>query len=256
MNEVIVERPADAVAVVRLNRPEAKNALNLAVRKLLAEHFSTLGNDPEIRCIVLTGGGEYFAAGADIKDMAERGAIEMYRRNLHLLWQAIADCPKPIIAAVNGYAWGGGCELAMHADIILAGENASFSHPEVKVGIMPGAGGTQRLTRAIGRYQTMWMLLTGSTISGKEAYGMGLCSQVLPDAEVQDAALKMAQAIAGMPPLAVSQIKEVVQAGQDMSLDSALLLERKAFHLLFASDDQKEGMKAFIEKRKPVYKGR
>lgn len=256
MNEVIVEHPADGVALIRLNRPEAKNALNLAVRQQLAEHFTTLGQDPAIRCIVLTGGPEYFAAGADIKDMAERGAIEMYRRNLHLLWQAIQYCPKPIIAAVNGYAWGGGCELAMHADIILAGENASFSHPEVKVGIMPGAGGTQRLTRAIGKYQTMWMVLTGKAISGKEAFTMGLCSQVLPDAEVQEAALKMAQGISAAPPLAVSQIKEVILAGQDMSLDAALLLERKAFHLLFASEDQKEGMKAFVEKRKPVYKGR
>lgn len=256
MIEVIVEQPADGVALIKLNRPEAKNALNLAVRQQLAEHFTTLGQDPAIRCIVLTGGPEYFAAGADIKDMVERGAIEMYRRNIHLLWQAIQNCPKPIIAAVNGYAWGGGCELAMHADIILAGENASFSQPEVKVGIMPGAGGTQRLTRSIGKYQTMWMLLTGKAISGKDAFTMGLCSQVLPDAEVQEAALKMAQGIAAAPPLAVLQIKEVVLAGQDMSLDSALLLERKAFHLLFASEDQKEGMTAFIEKRKPVYKGR
>lgn len=256
MIEVIVEHPADGVALIRLNRPEAKNALNFAVRQQLAEHFTAMGQDPAILCIVLTGGPENFAAGADIKDMVERGAIEMYRRNIHLLWQAIQNCPKPIIAAVNGYAWGGGCELAMHADIILAGENASFSQPEVKVGIMPGAGGTQRLTRTIGKYQTMWMLLTGKAISGKEAFAMGLCSQVFPDAEVQEAALKMAQGIAAAPPLAVAQIKEVVLAGQDMSLDSALLLERKAFHLLFASEDQKEGMKAFIEKRKPVYKGR
>lgn len=255
MSEVILEYPADGVALVRLNRPEAKNALNLAVRKQLAEHFTALGADPAVRCIVLTG-GDCFAAGADIKDMAERGAIDMHLRNVHLLWQAIADCPKPVIAAVNGYALGGGCELAMHADIIIAGENATFGQPEVKVGIMPGAGGTQRLTRAIGKFQAMWLLLTGKPVSGREAFAMGLCSQVVPDHEVEAVALKTAQTIAGMPPLAMTQIKEVVRAGQDMSLDAALMLERKAFHLLFASEDQKEGMQAFIDKRKPVYKGR
>jgi len=255
MSEVILEYPAEGVALVRLNRPEAKNALNLAVRTQLAEHFTALGADPAVRCIVLTG-GDCFAAGADIKDMAERGAIDMHLRNVHLLWQAIADCPKPVIAAVNGYALGGGCELAMHADIIIAGEKATFGQPEVKVGIMPGAGGTQRLTRAIGKFQAMWLLLTGKPVSGREAFAMGLCSQVVPDQEVEAVALKTAQTIAGMPPLAMTQIKEVVRAGQDMSLEAALMLERKAFHLLFASEDQKEGMRAFIDKRKPVYKGR
>jgi len=256
VSEVILEYPADGVALVRLNRPEAKNALNLPLRQQLAEHFRALSLDSAVHCIVVTGGGECFAAGADIKDMADKSAIDMMLRNIHLLWQAIAACPKPVIAAVNGYAWGGGCELAMHADIIIAGENASFCQPEIKVGIMPGAGGTQRLTRAVGKFQAMKMILTGRAVSGREAFTMGLCSEVLPDAEVQDAALKMASQIAAMPPIAVVQIKEVVLAGQDIPLDAAIMLERKAFQLLFDTADQKEGMNAFIEKRKPVYKGR
>lgn len=256
MREVILEYPAEGVALVKLNRPEVKNALNLAVRQQLAEYFTVLGADEKIRSIVLTGGAEFFAAGADIKDMADKGAIEMMLRNIHLLWQAIAQCPKPIVAAVNGYAWGGGCELAMHADIIIAGENASFCQPEIKVGIMPGAGGTQRLTRAVGKFQAMRMILTGKPVSGREAYGMGLCSEVVPDDEVQAAALKMATNIAAMPPIAVAQIKEVILAGQDIPLDVAIMLERKAFQLLFDTLDQKEGMKAFFEKRKPVYQGR
>lgn len=256
MSEVILEYPSEGVALLRIIRPEARNALNFAVRQQLAEHFRALSLDDGVRCIVLTGGKDFFVAGADIKDMVESSPVEMMLRKIHLLWQPIAICPKLVIAAVNGYAWGAGCELAMHADIIIAGENASFAQPEIKVGIMPGAGGTQRLTRAVGKFLAMRMILTGKPVSGREAFAMGLCSEVVPDEEVQDAALKMAALIAGMPPLAVTQVKEVVLAGQDMSLDSAMLLERKAFHILFDSRDQKEGMKAFLEKRKPVYEGR
>jgi enoyl-CoA hydratase len=256
MSDVILENPAAGVALVKLNRPEVKNALNLSLRQELAEHFRKLGNDADIRCIVLTGGDKFFAAGADIRDMAERSAIEMMLRNIHLLWEPIASCPKPVIAAVNGYAWGGGCELAMHADIIIAGESATFCQPEIKVGIMPGAGGTQRLTRAVGKFQAMRMILTGQPVSARDALAMGLCSEVLPDAEVQEAAVRMAELIAGMPPIAVAQIKEVVMAGQDLPLSAAIMLERKAFQLLFDTKDQKEGMKAFLEKRKPVYQGR
>jgi enoyl-CoA hydratase len=256
MSDVILESPAAGVALVKLNRPEVKNALNLSLRQELAEHFRQLGADAETRCIVVTGGDKVFAAGADIRDMAERGAIEMMLRNIHLLWEPIASCPKPVIAAVNGYAWGGGCELAMHADIIIAGESATFCQPEIKVGIMPGAGGTQRLTRAVGKFQAMRMILTGQPVSARDALAMGLCSEVLPDAEVQEAAVKMAELIAGMPPIAVAQIKEVVSAGQDLPLSAAIMLERKAFQLLFDTKDQKEGMKAFLEKRKPIYQGR
>ena len=255
MNEVLVERPSPEVAVVRINRPEARNALNQAVRSGLAENFSVLGQDPELRCIVLTGGDKVFAAGADLRDMADRGAIEVMLLNNQKLWQAIAACPKPVIAAVNGLAWGGGCELAMHADIIVAGEKASFCQPEVKVGVMPGAGGTQRLTRAVGKFKAMKMVLTGLPVSAPEASAMGLVSEVVPDAEVQARGLELATIIACRPPLAVAQIKEVLIAGEDASLETGLMLERKAFQLLFASRDQKEGMHAFLEKREPTFSG-
>ncbi len=256
MNEVLVEILEDGVALIRMNRPEVKNALNLAVRQHLIDQFTALGSNPQVGCIVLTGGDEVFMAGADIRDMVELGTVDMMLRNSHRLWQVISSCPKPLIAAVNGYAWGGGCELAMHADIIVAGEGASFCQPEIKVGIMPGAGGTQRLTRAVGKYQAMKMVLTGQPVSAREALAMGLVSEVVPDTQTLEAALKMACLIAKMPPLAVAQIKEVLLAGLDASLETALMLERKAFQLLFDSQDQKEGMQAFLEKRKPSFQGR
>lgn len=255
MNEVIVERPSAHVAVIRLNRPDARNALNQAVRSGLAEQFAALGADTDVRAIVLTGGERIFAAGADLRDLADRSAIDILLRQSHRLWQAIAACPKPVIAAVNGLAWGGGCELAMHADLIVAGEGASFCQPEVKVGVMPGAGGTQRLTRAVGKFKAMKLALTGLPVSAREADAMGLVSEVVPDGEVQARALELATLIASRPPLAVTQIKEVLIAGEDASLETGLMLERKAFQLLFASRDQKEGMHAFLEKREPQFVG-
>ena len=255
MEETWIDRPLPGVARIYLNRREARNALNQAVREQLAEHFRKLGADPSVRCIILSGGTQVFAAGADIRDMAERGAVEMLLRQTHLLWAAIADCPQPVIAAVNGFAMGGGCELAMHADMIIAGRNAVFAQPEVRVGVMPGAGGTQRLTRAVGKFQAMRMLLTGMSVNAEQALRMGLASEVVEDDQVQLRALELAEQIAGLPPLAVNQIKEVVLAGQDASLDTALMLERKAFQLLFDSADQKEGMRAFLEKRPPTYSG-
>jgi len=257
MSEVLLERPAEGIAVVTLNRPAVRNALNIAVRQTLADHFTALGADDTTRCIIITGGDTVFAAGADIRDMVERTPVDLLLRKTERLWEPIASCPKPVIAAVNGYAWGGGCELAMHADIIIAGESASFCQPEVRVGIMPGAGGTQRLTRAVGKFQTMKMLMTGQPVTAREALAMGLASEVVANgAAVMEAALKMATTIAAMPPLAIAQIKETVLAGQDASLETALMLERKAFQLLFATTDQKEGMRAFLEKRKPEYQGR
>jgi enoyl-CoA hydratase len=256
MSEVLLDRPAEGIAVVRLNRPEVRNALNLNVRELLANHFAALGNDDATRCIILTGSEKVFAAGADIRDMVERTPIEIMGRRGERLWDPIAKCPKPVIAAVNGFALGGGCELAMHADIIIAGEGASFGQPEIRVGIMPGAGGTQRLTRAVGKFRAMRMLLTGEPVSARDALAMGLVSEVVADAEVFNAAMKVAMTIASMPPLAVLQIKEVVLAGQDASLETGMALERKAFQLLFATNDQKEGMRAFLEKRKAEFKGR
>ena len=246
----------DGVALVRLHRPEASNALSLELQAALSRTFQELGENEVVRCIVLTGGEQVFAAGGDIKSMDGCGVIEILKRHTERVWAPIEQCPKPIIAAVCGYAFGGGAELAMHCDIIVAGESASFAQPEVRIGIMPGIGGTQRLVRAVGKFHAMRILLTGKPIAAQEAYAMGLVSLVCPDGEVQTQAMQMAQHIAALPPPAVQQIKEVVLAGMDASLDTALMLERKANQLLFATHDQKEGMNAFIEKRKPVFEGR
>jgi len=253
---VLAEHPADGVGLIRINRPDARNALNLEVRRLLAKHLTEMGDDSAIRCIVITGNDKSFAAGADIKEMAGAGAIEMLLRGTHKLWRTISACPKPVIAAVNGYALGGGCELAMTCDIIIAGEGARFGQPEVKIGIIPGGGGTQRLPRAVGKYKAMRYLLTGDMISAKEASDMGLVSEVVADDEVEKRAIAMAQQIAELSPLAIEQVKECVLRGMDGSLDTGLALETKANQMLFASQDQKEGMAAFIKKRKPRFSGR
>jgi enoyl-CoA hydratase/carnithine racemase len=253
---VLVEHPAEGVALIRINRPEARNALNLEVRRLLARHLTEMGEDDAIRCVVLTGNQKSFAAGADIKEMAGAGTIEMLARGTHKLWRTIAACPKPVIAAVNGFALGGGCELAMTCDIIIAGESAKFGQPEVKIGIIPGGGGTQRLTRAAGKYKALRYILTGDLFGAKEAFDMGLVSEIAPDAEVEKRALEMAQQIAALPPLAIQMAKEAVLRGMDAALDTGLALETKAAQILFSSQDQKEGMAAFIEKRKPKFRGK
>jgi enoyl-CoA hydratase/carnithine racemase len=253
---VVVEHPADGVALIRINRLEARNALNMEVRRLIARHLSEMGEDDAIRCIILTGNDKSFAAGADIKEMAGAGTIEMMARGTHKLWRAIAACPKPVIAAVNGFALGGGCELAMTCDIIIAGESAKFGQPEVKIGIIPGGGGTQRLTRAAGKYKALRYILTGDLFGAKEAFDMGLVSEIVPDAEVEKRAVDMARQIAALSPLAIQQAKEVVLRGMDAALDAGLALETKAIQLLFSSQDQKEGMAAFIEKRKPKFQGK
>jgi enoyl-CoA hydratase/carnithine racemase len=253
---VVVEDLGPGAALVRIDRPEARNALDIPTRVALAAAFERLGMDPAVRAIVLTGTGKAFAAGADLKDMAERTAAEMMLRRTHLQWQAIAACPKPVIAAVNGFALGGGCELAMHADIILAGESAKFGQPEIKVGIMPGAGGTQRMLRAMGKFKTMKLLLTGAIIDAAEAERCGLASEVVPDDRLMARATELALEIAALPPLAAEQIKEVALLGEDIPLASALALERKAFQLLFSTEDQKEGMRAFLDKRQPKFEGR
>ena len=253
---VLVERPSEGVALIRINRPEARNALNMEVRRLLAKHMAEVADEAAVRCIVLTGNEKAFAAGADIKEMANAGAIEMLQRGSLKLWSAIAACPKPVIAAVNGYALGGGCELAMTCDIIIAGESAKFGQPEVKIGIIPGGGGTQRLIRAVGKYKAMRYVLTGDIFGAQEAYQMGLVSELVPDAEVEKRALDMAKQIAELPPLAIEQAKEAILRGMDAPLETALALEAKAILLLFASEDQKEGMAAFIEKRRPAFIGK
>jgi len=253
---VLLERPAEGVVLLRINRPEARNALNLEVRKLLAKYLAECGEDTTTRAVVLTGNDRSFAAGADIKEMAEAGTIEMLQRGVHKLWRAIAGCPKPVIAAVSGYALGGGCELAMTCDIIVAGESARFGQPEVNIGIIPGGGATQRLPRAIGKYKAMKYILTGELFSAREALDMGLASEVVPDPEVEGRAIDLARQIAALPPLAVQLAKEAVLAGMDAPLTSALALEAKSAQILFSSQDQKEGMRAFIEKRKPKFTGR
>jgi enoyl-CoA hydratase/carnithine racemase len=252
---VLVERPEKNVALVRIDRPEVRNALDLPTRKALAGAFEGLHDDPSVRAIVLTGNEQAFAAGADLKDLLDQGAVDMLRRRTERYWNTIARTPQPVIAAINGYALGGGLELAMCCDIIVAGESAKLGQPEVRVGIMPGAGGTQRLMRAIGKFHAMRLCLTGRPIAAAEAERIGLVSEVVPDAEVVQTALETAREIARLPPLAVMQIKEAILLGQDASLEAALALERKAFQLLFASADKQEGMQAFLEKRQPDFKG-
>jgi len=252
---VLLERPEDGVALVRINRPAVRNALDLATRKALAAAFERLQDDPAVRAIVLTGDERAFAAGADLGEFIDAGAVEIMRRRAERYWQSVARTPQPVIAAINGYALGGGLELAMCCDLLIAGESAQLGQPEVRVGIMPGAGGTQRLTRAVGKFQAMRLCLTGRPIGAAEALAMGLVSQVVPDAEVLDTALTTARDLARLPPLALMQIKETILAGEDASLDAALTLERKAFQLLFASADKREGMQAFFDKRKPDFKG-
>lgn len=253
---VLVERPAEAVMLIRINRPESRNALNMEVRRLIARHLTEAGDDERVRCVVLTGNEKSFAAGADIKEMAGASTIDMMARGTHKLWRTIAACPKPVIAAVNGFALGGGCELAMTCDIIIAGESAKFGQPEVKIGIIPGGGATQRLTRVAGKYQAMRYILTGDLFSAREALDMGLVSEVAPDAEVEKRAVAMAGQIAALSPLAIQQAKEAILRGMDAALETGLALETKAIQILFSSQDQKEGMAAFIEKRKPRFQGK
>ena len=245
----------NGVAVVQLHRPEARNALNLELRKALSDTFQQLSQDDAVRVIMITGGEKVFAAGADIKDFTTATTAQMYLRHTEQYWQSLVDCPKPIIAAVNGYSLGGGCELAMHADIIIAGQSAKFGQPEVKLGLMPGAGGTQRLLRAIGKFKTMLLVLSGKFITAQEASQMGLVSEVVEDENTIPYALELAQTIASLSPIAVQQIKEVTNLGQDQSLQGALALERKAFQILFDTKDQKEGVNAFFEKRPAQYTG-
>ncbi|MGY4526793.1 enoyl-CoA hydratase [Pseudomonas sp. TE21394] len=254
-DEVQVSILENGVASVRINRPEARNALNTSVRRSLAEHFQVLARHTRVRAIVLSGGDECFVAGADIREFAAARPVEMYLRHTELLWGAISSCPKPIIAAVNGFALGGGCELAMHCDMIIAGESARFGQPEVKLGLMPGAGGTQRLIRAVGKFQAMRIALTGCLIKAPEALSIGLVSEVVSDDQTLHRAHELAAEIAALPPLAVAQIKEVMLTGADLPLEAALALERKAFQLLFDSHDQKEGAAAFLEKRAAAFKG-
>lgn len=256
MSVVLTEHPAQGVRLLRINRPEARNALNLEVRQALVAELAAAAADANVLAVVITGNDKAFAAGADLREMRDLGPIELMQRGVHKLWDEIAAFPKPLIAAVNGFALGGGCELALHCDIIIAGDGAKFGQPEVKLGLLPGGSGTQRLVRAIGKYKAMLMILSGDIISAREASEMGLVSRVVGDGEVVDHAVALASGIARNGPVAVQLAKEAVLAGQDASLATALSLERKAFWLTFATEDKTEGISAFLEKRPPAFKGK
>jgi enoyl-CoA hydratase len=246
----------EAVGIITLNRPEALNALNNQLVAELADALEAFDRDDSIRCIVITGAGERaFAAGADIKEMSGKSPIDMMLGGFGA-WQRIKNVHKPMIAAVGGYALGGGCELAMHCDMIVASENARFGQPEILLGIIPGAGGTQRLTRALGKYRTMEMVLTGVQVSAQEMAAHGLVNRVVPKGEHLGEAVKLAKTVAAQAPIAVRLAKEAVNAAFETSLEKGLEIERKNFFMLFATEDMREGMQAFIEKRPAQFKGK
>lgn len=247
------ERPADGVALLRLNRPAVLNALNLDLRRALAEDFTRLESDPATRAIILAGSERAFCAGADLQEYADATAPEIIGRHMDRLWDAIARCRKPVIAAVRGHALGGGCELAMHADIIVAGRGARFGQPEVLIGLMPGGGATQRLTSVVGKYRAMKLLMTGEPFTASEALAMGLASEMVDDGQTEARAIELAHRLAVGPQLALRFIKESVVAGMNLPLQQGLEFERKCFQLLFATEDKTEGIRARLEKGTPRF---
>ncbi len=252
---ILTERDGN-VGIVTLNRPKELNALNFQLVGELADALTEFDRDSEIRCMVITGAGEKaFAAGADIKQMSDKSPIDMMMGGFEA-WQRIKQIRKPLIAAVGGYALGGGCELAMNCDMIVASENARFGQPEILLGVIPGAGGTQRLTRTIGKYLAMEMVLTGKQFTAEQMAAHGLVNQVVPKGEHLTAAIKLAKEVAERAPIAAQLAKEAVLAAFETPLEEGLALERKNFFLLFATEDMREGMQAFIEKRKANFQGR
>jgi enoyl-CoA hydratase len=243
------------VAVVRLNRPEVLNALSPSMLHVLAETLEALDRQPEIKVIVITGSAKAFAAGADIQVMAQSSSTDMLRLDTRQYWLRLRAIQKPLIAAVMGYAFGGGCELALSCDLIVAAEDARFGQPEIKLGIMPGAGGTQRLVKAIGPYRTMEMILTGEPISGSEAYTYGIANRAVPAERCLAEAIDLATTIANRPTIAVRLAREAVRYGVETTLREGLEVERRNFLLLFDTIDKTEGMMAFLEKRSPKFKG-
>ena len=252
---ILTERD-EQVGIVTLNRPKELNALSTAVVAEVASALSAFDQDENIRCMVITGAGDKaFAAGADIKEMADKSPIDMMLGGFEA-WQILSGLHKPLIAAVGGYALGGGCELAMHCDLIVASENARFGQPEINLGVIPGAGGTQRLARTLGKFLTMEMVLTGKQFTAQEMAAHGLVNRVVARGEHLNEALKLAKEIATKAPVAVRLAKEAVQAAFETSLSKGLEVERKNFFLLFATEDMREGMQAFIEKRPANFKGK
>ncbi|MDE4098344.1 enoyl-CoA hydratase-related protein [Phaeobacter gallaeciensis] len=255
MSLVLIERPGDRVGVIRLNRPERRNALSTEFRAEIAKAVTELDADPGIRCIVMTGDEKAFAAGADLAELAEVRPMQEVFDRLGAVKRALEASNTPAIAAVRGMALGGGCEMAMMCDIIIAGDTAKFGQPEIKVGIMPGAGGTQKILRTAGKAKALRYLLTGDLFPADVALDLGIVSEVVPDAEVMDTSLAMAKRIAAQPAKAVQAIRDAVREGANTPLDTALMLENRLFQMLFSTDDQKEGMRAFLEKRAPEFKG-
>lgn len=254
---ILIEAPAKSVQLIRLNRPEALNALNGRLLDELSRALDAAEADVAVGCVVLTGSEKAFAAGADIKEMADKSYAEMFLADFFAeASRRIERFRKPIIAAVAGYALGGGCELAMLCDFIIAAESAKFGQPEINLGVMPGIGGTQRLTRLIGKSKAMDMILTGRQMDAAEAERAGLASRVVSADKLIDEALAAATRIAGQSCLAVMMNKELVNAANETTLSAGLAMERRLFHSLFAFEDQKEGMAAFVEKRKPQFRGR
>ena len=251
---ILVERRG-AVTLIMLNRPKALNALNSQVLEELIHAFADFDADESQRCAVLTGSDRAFAAGADIKEMSDQGFASMYSSNFFAGWEKVTSTRKPWIAAVAGYALGGGCEVAMMADFIIAADSAKFGQPEIKLGVTPGMGGSQRLTRAIGKAKAMEMCLTGRMMDAEEAERAGLVARVVPAASLIDEAMKTAAEIAGMAPLAAIATKEMVNAAFETGLAQGIVFERRLFHGLFGSEDQKEGMAAFVDKRAAQWKG-
>jgi enoyl-CoA hydratase len=252
---ILVERD-EHVGIVTLNRPKELNALRTDLRRELVEALEEFDRDDGIGCIVITGAGDRaFAAGADIKEMSDKSPIEMMLGGF-ATWQRIRNIHKPMIAAVEGYALGGGCELAMHCDMIVASENARFGQPEILIGVMPGAGGTQRLARTLGKYRTMEIVLTGAQVTAEEMHKFGLVNRVVPKGEHLTEAVKLAKTVAAQAPVAVRLAKDAVNAAFETTLGQGLEIESKNFFLLFATEDMREGMQAFIEKRKAEFKGR
>ena len=244
------------LALVGLNRPDKLNALSSQLLSALADAFEALSVKEEVRVIVLHGDQRAFAAGADIQAMAQANPVDILEGGTRDYWLRIWAIDKPIIAAVAGYAFGGGCELAMGCDIIVAAESARFAQPEIKLGIMPGAGGTQRLARAVGLHRAMEMILTGEPITAQEAFDAGLVNKVVPSERVLDAAIELAETIAARPPVAVRLARQALRFGFERTMQEGLELERHNYRMLYDTEDQKEGMAAFLEKREPKFKGK
>ena len=255
LQNLIIEYPEEGIVLVYLNRPDAHNAINTQLLSELAEVSADAAANDSVRCLIITGGEKVFAAGADVKEMAELDSVGVLKNKRPEYWDKLKRFPKPLIAAVNGYALGGGCELAMHADIIIAGTNAQFGQPEINLGIIPGAGGTQRLIRSVGKSLAMKMVLSGEFIDAEQALNAGLVAEITQPELTLEKAQAIASTIAKKSPLAVQQAKELLLASYESPLEAGLAAERKAFVLLAATEDRDEGINAFLEKRPPTFTG-